>query len=285
MVSLLLTGVVPYTDLNVEHPFAVGIQAIGQRWLSVIVEIGAICGLISVILVMMMGQPRIFYSMAHDGLLPKVFAKIHPEFGTPYVTTITTGILVAVGSGLLPIQVLAELTSVGTLFAFFLVCIGVMILRVRHPDAPRPFKVPGGPYLIPSLGALTSFLLFVTAQPATILRLFIWMLVGILIYALYGRRYSVANHPGKHKKESSSMDGDEVPMTIGAMEMGASSSSDRLTGDTLPIIEEQNERLSGSSNEAIPLSPVMARDDGHVSEDEVAPASTIIPSATTDSQV
>ena len=155
-VSLILTGVVPYTQLNVPHPISVGIAATGIVWMQFAVEIGAIAGLTSVMLVMLLGQPRIFFSMAMDGLFPKVATKIHPRFGTPYVTTIITGIVCAIAGGMLPIDVLAELTSIGTLFAFVLVCIGVMILRLRRPEIPRVFRVPGGPYLVPILGALTS---------------------------------------------------------------------------------------------------------------------------------
>jgi APA family basic amino acid/polyamine antiporter len=189
-VSLILTGVVPYTRLSVPHPIALGVEATGQRWLATAVEIGAIAGLSSVMLVMLLGQPRIFFAMAHDGLLPPGAAKIHPRFGTPYVTTLVSGSVCAVAGGVLPIDILAELTSIGTLFAFVLVCIGVMILRLRRPDLPRSFKVPGGPYVVPILGALTSGLLMYTATTATIVRLFVWMAIGLVIYFAYGRHHS-----------------------------------------------------------------------------------------------
>jgi basic amino acid/polyamine antiporter, APA family len=189
-VSLILTGVVPYTKLSVPHPIALGVEATGQLWLATAVEIGAIAGLSSVMLVMLLGQPRIFFAMAHDGLLPPVAAKIHPRFGTPYVTTITTGLVCAVAGGVLPIDILAELTSIGTLFAFVLVSIGVMILRIKRPDLPRPFKVPGGAYVVPLLGALTSGILMYTATTATIIRLFVWMAIGLVIYVAYGQRHS-----------------------------------------------------------------------------------------------
>ncbi|HEX4447479.1 MAG TPA: amino acid permease, partial [Polyangiaceae bacterium] len=158
-VSLILTGVVPYPQLDVPHPIAVGVEATGQLWLATAVEIGAIAGLSSVMLVMLLGQPRIFFAMAHDGLFPKVAAKIHPRFGTPYITTIITGAVCAVAGGVLPIGILAELTSIGTLFAFVLVSIGVMILRIKRPDLPRAFRAPGGPYVVPILGAVSSGLL------------------------------------------------------------------------------------------------------------------------------
>jgi APA family basic amino acid/polyamine antiporter len=189
-VSLILTGVVPYTKLSVPHPIAVGVEATGQRWLATAVEVGAIAGLSSVMLVMLLGQPRIFFAMANDGLLPAAAAKIHPRFGTPYVTTIITGAVCAVAGGVLPIDILAELTSIGTLFAFVLVSIGVMILRIKRPDLPRVFKVPGGPYAVPILGALTSGLLMYTATTATIIRLFVWMAIGLAIYFAYGRKHS-----------------------------------------------------------------------------------------------
>jgi basic amino acid/polyamine antiporter, APA family len=190
VVSLILTGVVSYTQLSVPHPIAVGIAVTGKRWLEGVVEVGAIAGLSSVMLVMLLGQPRIFFSMAQDGLFPKFAAKIHPRFGTPYVTTIITGLACALAGGVLPIDVLGELTSIGTLFAFVLVSLGVMILRLRRPDIPRRFKVPGGPYLIPLLGACSSGLLMYTATTHTILRLFAWMALGLVIYALYGRKHS-----------------------------------------------------------------------------------------------
>jgi APA family basic amino acid/polyamine antiporter len=189
-VSLILTGVVPYTKLGVPHPIAVGVAATGIGWLETAVEIGAIAGLSSVMLVMLLGQPRVFFSMALDGLFPPGAAKVHPRFGTPHVTTMITGLVCAVAGGVLPIGILSELTSIGTLFAFVLVSVGVMILRVRRPDLPRSFKVPGGPYLVPALGALTSGLLMYTATTPTILRLFGWMAIGLVVYFVYGAKHS-----------------------------------------------------------------------------------------------
>jgi basic amino acid/polyamine antiporter, APA family len=189
-VSMVLTGIVPFTSLNVPHPIAVGIAATGIGWLEVAVEVGAIAGLTSVMLVMLMGQPRIFYSMAVDGLFPQVATKIHPRFGTPYITTIITGFLCAAAGGVLPIDVLAELTSIGTLFAFVLVSLGVMMLRIRQPNLKRVFRVPGGNYLIPILGAVTSGVLMCTATVHTILRLFIWLAIGLAIYFGYSRKRS-----------------------------------------------------------------------------------------------
>ncbi len=189
-VSMVLTGVVHYTQLNVPHPISVGIAATGIRWLEIVVEVGAIAGLTSVMLVMLMGQPRIFFSMAADGLFPKVATRIHPKYGTPHITTILTGIVCAVAGGMLPIEILAELTSIGTLFAFVLVSIGVMILRVKRPDLPRSFRVPGGNYLVPTLGALSSAALMGTATPHTIMRLLAWLALGLVFYYFYGRKHS-----------------------------------------------------------------------------------------------
>ena len=189
-VSLILTGVVPFHDLNVPHPVALGAQRAGIGWLETLIEIGAIAGLSSVMLVMLLGQPRIFFSMAKDGLFPPVAARIHPRFGTPHITTIVTGGACAIAGGLLPIDILGELCSIGTLFAFVLVSAGVLILRLKRPDIPRAFRVPGGPFIVPILGVLTSGLLMYTATTATIIRLFAWMAVGLLIYFLYGIRHS-----------------------------------------------------------------------------------------------
>jgi APA family basic amino acid/polyamine antiporter len=189
-VSLILTGVVPYTQLNVPHPVAVGAAATGLKWLEISIEIGAIAGLSSVMLVMLLGQPRIFFSMAVDGLFPQVAAKIHPRYGTPYITTIITGVVCAICGGVLPIDVLAELTSIGTLFAFVLVCLGVMILRIKRPEIPRAFRVPGGPYVVPIIGVVFSLALMLSATTPTILRLFAWLAIGLVIYAFYGRKHS-----------------------------------------------------------------------------------------------
>lgn len=189
-VSLVLTGVVPYTELNVPHPIAVGISVTNIGWLTTAVEVGAIAGLSSVMLVMLLGQPRIFFSMAADGLFPKFAARVHPRFGTPYITTIISGVACALAGGLLPIDFLGELTSIGTLFAFVLVSLGVMILRLRRPDIPRAFRVPGGPYVVPLCGAFFSGLLMYTANRYTLGRLFLWMAIGLVFYWVYGRKHS-----------------------------------------------------------------------------------------------
>ena len=188
LVSLVMTGLVPYTSLSVPDPIAVAVNAGGEglMWLRPYIKVGAIAGLTSVILVLLMGQPRIFFSMAHDGLLPAVFAKVHPRFKTPYITTIITGIVAMVVAGALPIQVLGELVSIGTLLAFVIVCVGVLVLRRTHPEYPRVFRTPWVP-VVPILGALLALAQMVGLPLDTWLRLLVWMAVGLVIYFAYSR--------------------------------------------------------------------------------------------------
>ncbi|EXX68783.1 amino acid transporter [Rhizophagus irregularis] len=200
-VCVVLTGIVHYPELNDPAPVTVAINAMGMSWLGVIVDFGALAGLLSGILVFLMGQTRIFYAMAKDGLFfPTIASKIHPKYKTPHISTAVTGVICAIISSLLPIGVLAELTSVGTLLAFLLVNIGVLVLRITAPNAPRKFKVPGGPYLIPIIGALLDLLLLFTATTASLIRLLVWMLIGLVIYFLYGRSHSVANNSNQYMK-------------------------------------------------------------------------------------
>src|SRR5215210_3666484 len=185
-VGLVMTGLVPYDDLNVASPIAVAVHATGLTWLAPIINIGAICGLSSVILVNLLAQSRIFYSMSRDGLLPPAFARLHPRFRTPHVTTAITGLVVAVASGLFPIGVLSQLVSMGTLLAFAIVCTGVLILRRVEPDTPRPFKTPGMP-LVPIVGTLICLYLMSGLPLATWIRLLLWLAIGLTIYFAYGR--------------------------------------------------------------------------------------------------
>ena len=152
MVSAVLTGMVPYTELNIAAPMAYAMEKIGAPgWVRVSVDVGAVLGLGSVILVMLLGQSRVFYSMSRDGLLGKWAGAVHPRFRTPYLSTIFTGIAVGIATGVLPLQLLGQLVNIGTLLAFVLVCAGVLILRKSRPDLDRPFRTPWVPF-VPIMG-------------------------------------------------------------------------------------------------------------------------------------
>lgn len=193
-VSAVLTGIVPYQELNVAAPIAVAIDRMGtgMGWLRLFVKIGAIAGLSSVMLVMLMGQPRIFFSMSKDGLLPASFSKVHKKFHTPYVTTIITGVCAALIAGALPINILGELVSIGTLLAFVIVCGGILFLRKTHPELHRPFKTPWVPF-VPIAGIVICMAQMFSLPGDTWVRLIAWMAIGIAIYFAYSYKNSKLN--------------------------------------------------------------------------------------------
>jgi basic amino acid/polyamine antiporter, APA family len=189
-VAIVLLGIVPYQQLNVADPLAVGIDATGITWLSPVIKIAALFGLFSTMLVQLLGQTRIFYSMSRDGLLPGIFAVVHPRFRTPHLSTILIGVVISLIAGLTPIAVLGQLVSIGTLLAFVLVSLGVIILRRTAPDAPRPFRTPWVP-AVPILGALICLAQMVGLPLATWERLLIWLAIGLVVYFGYSRRSSL----------------------------------------------------------------------------------------------
>jgi basic amino acid/polyamine antiporter, APA family len=190
-VSAVLTGMVPYDKINIDAPVSDAFRQVGLPWAQFLVSLGALAGITSVLLVMMLSQPRVLLAMARDGLIPEsFFGAVHPRFRTPWKSTILTGFVVAILAGLLPLRILAELTNIGTLLAFVIVCAAVFIMRRTHPNAERPFRAPGG-LLTPVLGVLFCLLLMFSLPVENWWRLFIWLLAGFVIYFAYGRHHSV----------------------------------------------------------------------------------------------
>lgn len=198
-VTTVLTGIVNYKDLNVDAPIALAIDRTGESlaWLSPLIKFGAIAGLSSVILVMMLGQSRIYYSISKDGLLPKVFSKVNDKHGVPHNATIFASIVTALIAGLFPLHVLSELVSIGTLMAFTIVCISIVILRKTQPDLKRPFKTPLVPF-IPLAGAAICIVQMLSLPWSTWERLIGWTVIGFVIYFTYGIKHSKLN--GINKK-------------------------------------------------------------------------------------
>ncbi len=190
-VAAVLTGMVPYKEINIETPVSDAFRRAGLPWARFLVSFGAMAGITSVLLVMMLSQPRVWLAMARDGLFPQgFFGAVHPKYRTPWKSTILTGIAVATGAGLLPLRVLADLTSIGTLFAFVVVCVAVLIMRVTHPNAERPFRAPLGIWT-PILGIALCVMLMLSLPSENWLRLFVWLALGMAIYFFYGRHNSV----------------------------------------------------------------------------------------------
>jgi APA family basic amino acid/polyamine antiporter len=193
-VAAVLSGIVPVVQYKddaqfLNAPVGYALAVINMDWAAGLVSAGAVAGITSVLLVMLMSQPRIFFAMSRDQLLPAGVSKVHPRFRTPYITTMITGVVVAIVAGFTPIQILGEMTSIGTLFAFVVVCAAVLVLRAKRPEAHRPFRVPGGP-ILPVLGVLSCVYLMVNLTVMTWVRFLVWLDFGMIIYWFYGRTHS-----------------------------------------------------------------------------------------------
>jgi APA family basic amino acid/polyamine antiporter len=190
LMSLTMTGLAPYMSLNVPHPVFVAIDNAGPQlaWLGVLVNIGAVVGLASVVLVLLLGQSRIFYAMSRDGLIPPIYSRIHPSFRTPWIGTIVTGAIAGLLAGIFPLGILGELVSIGTLLAFVIVCLAILVLRVKAPDAPRPFRAPFV-WVVAPLGMGMCLFMMAFLPGDTWLRLIVWTIVGLIIFGAYGMRH------------------------------------------------------------------------------------------------
>lgn len=190
-VSVIITGMVKYDQIDINAPVADAFRQRGLPWAQRLIDVGALTGITSVLLVLMLSQPRVLLAMARDGLLPQnIFGAVHERFRTPWKATILTGIFVSCMTGFVPLRILAELTNIGTLLAFVIVCSSVLIMRYRHPEAERPFRAPLVP-LVPILGIISCLILMFSLPPENWWRLIVWLMLGFLIYFSYGRRHSV----------------------------------------------------------------------------------------------
>jgi APA family basic amino acid/polyamine antiporter len=195
--SLVLTGVVNYKELNVAAPLAVAVDRMkGVEWIGFLMKLGSLCGLTSVMLVMLLGQSRVFYSMSRDRLLPKLFSEVHPRFRTPWKSNVLLMIFVSLGAAFTPIERLGNLTSIGTLFAFVVACVGIIILRKNEPDLPRPFRTPLVP-LVPILGIIVNLGLMAGLGAITWAAFLIWMAIGLVVYFTYSRKTSALQNSGR----------------------------------------------------------------------------------------
>jgi APA family basic amino acid/polyamine antiporter len=194
IVTLVMTGIVPYQEFakDLSHPISLALQKAEQDWFAGVIDLGAIMGMTTVILVMLYGQTRIFFSMSRDGLLPKAFSWVHPKYKTPYTSTWIIGTIAAFVGALLPLEKLAELVNIGTLFAFTVVSLGVIILRYTQPDLPRPFRCPGVP-VIPAIAIFACLFLISNLAVFTWIAFAVWFVVGLIIYFTYSRKHSLLN--------------------------------------------------------------------------------------------
>ena len=190
VVAAVITGIVPYAQLDVADPIAVAVNVIGVTWFAALIKLGALVGLTTVILVLLYGQSRVFFTISRDGLLPPMFAAVHPKLGTPHRSLMMIGAVVAVVAALTSIGILGEMVSIGTLFAFIMVCGAVLYLRRSDADVARPFRTPGVPF-VPLLGVAFCLLLMAALPLDTWLRLIIWLAIGMVVYFAYGRHHSV----------------------------------------------------------------------------------------------
>jgi APA family basic amino acid/polyamine antiporter len=202
IVAAVFTGMIPYRALTSAlateqaEPLTLAMRHVSMpNWMVGVVALGSVIAHTAVLLVFQLGQPRIFFAMSRDGLLPKFFARVHPKYGTPHVATIITGVLVGVAAMFTTLEEMVDLTNIGTLFAFFLVCVGIIILRVKDPNRERPFRVPFG-IVLPVLGAISCIGLAIYLPPASWSRFGLWLLVGLVVYIFYGYRHSRLRHPG-----------------------------------------------------------------------------------------
>jgi basic amino acid/polyamine antiporter, APA family len=206
IVAGLLTGVKSYSTLMVPAPVAEGAAAIGVGWAVLLIDIGAIAGLASVMLVMLLGQSRVLYTMSHDGLLWKWAGKLHPRFCTPYITSIVVGCFVTFLAAFFPITFLGQLVSLGTLLAFTIVCLGIWVMRVRRPDIPRPFRTPWVPF-VPIGGMIVSLALMLSLDAPAWIGFSSWLILGLIIYFTYSRRHSKVQQAARAKQTAVGLSG------------------------------------------------------------------------------